>query len=156
MFSLARPFSEADWDRINVWLDAIYGDFVAKVASGRRLSEDRVHELARGRVWSGADAVANGLADEAGGLREAVAIARRRGGRLMTPRYGSSRSLARWTSSARPSPARRRRRRAAGGIAGADVHRGLAADSRGGLPPYGPLMLPGTWRISGRRPGGRP
>jgi protease-4 len=35
-----------------------------------------VHELARGRVWTGADAIANGLADEAGGLREAVAIAR--------------------------------------------------------------------------------
>jgi protease-4 len=78
MFSLSRPFTDAEWDRINGWLDAVYEDFTEKVASGRRLSRDRVHELARGRVWSGADAVANGLADETGGMRDAIAIARRR------------------------------------------------------------------------------
>ena len=64
MFSLSRPFSEPEWDRINAWLDAIYRDFTEKVASGRRLTAERVHELARGRVWTGADAVRNGLADE--------------------------------------------------------------------------------------------
>ena len=62
------------------WLDAVYADFTQKVASGRRMPVDRVHELARGRVWTGADAIANGLADEAGGLREAIAIARKRAG----------------------------------------------------------------------------
>src|SRR5215471_9788219 len=31
MFSLARPFTEAEWDRINIWLDAIYEDFTRKV-----------------------------------------------------------------------------------------------------------------------------
>ena len=58
----------------------MYADFTEKVASGRRMSRDRVHELARGRVWTGADAVANGLADETGGMRDAIAIARRRAG----------------------------------------------------------------------------
>ncbi|MBO0820897.1 MAG: signal peptide peptidase SppA, partial [Nocardiopsaceae bacterium] len=80
MFSLSRPFSEPEWSRINEWLDSIYDDFLNKVATGRRLTPSRVRELARGRVWSGADAVANGLADEAGGLRDALALARRRGG----------------------------------------------------------------------------
>ena len=80
MFSSSRPFSEAEWGRINEWLDAVYADFTEKVASGRRMPAERVHELARGRVWTGADAITNGLADEAGGLREAVAIARKRAG----------------------------------------------------------------------------
>src|SRR5487761_1499268 len=80
MFSSSRPFTDAEWERINVWLDAVYEGFTEKVASGRRLTRDRVHELARGRVWSGADAVANGLADETGGMRDAIAIARRRAG----------------------------------------------------------------------------
>jgi protease IV len=150
MFSLARPFSEDDWGRINVWLDAIYGDFVAKVASGRRLSEDRVHELARGRVWSGADAVANGLADETGGLREAVAIARRRGGLPIDapvrvfPKLGPLDQL-RPAESSEAAPA-------AAGLLRTAFTEGwgpaweIAAQA--GLPPYGPLLLPGRWRIS--------
>src|SRR6202167_5333769 len=80
MFSSSRPFSADEWARVNEWLDAVYADFTEKVASGRRMPAERVHELARGRVWTGADAIANGLADEAGGLREAVAIARKRAG----------------------------------------------------------------------------
>src|SRR5215472_2513223 len=50
------------------------------VAEGRRMTADRVHELARGRVWTGADALENGLVDELGGLDRAAAIARRRAG----------------------------------------------------------------------------
>ena len=80
MFSSARPFSDTEWTRINEWLDAVYTDFTQKVADGRRLPVERVHELARGRVWTGADAIANGLADEAGGLRDAIVIARKRAG----------------------------------------------------------------------------
>src|SRR5580692_10830284 len=80
MLSASRPFSEADWSRINEWLDVVYADFTEKVASGRRMDVGRVHELARGRVWTGADAVANGLADQTGGMREAIAIARLRAG----------------------------------------------------------------------------
>src|SRR3984957_11511353 len=80
MFSSSRPFTDADWSRINSWLDAVYADFTEKVASGRRMDVGRVHELARGRVWTGADAVANGLADQTGGMREAIAVARLRAG----------------------------------------------------------------------------
>jgi protease-4 len=39
-----------------------------------------VHEVARGRIWSGADAVRNGLVDSLGGLRDAANIARKRAG----------------------------------------------------------------------------
>src|ERR1700761_9615617 len=78
MFSSTRPFSAPEWDRINEWLDAVYADFTEKVAAGRRLPLERVHELARGRVWTGADAIAHGPADQCGGGRGAGAIARQR------------------------------------------------------------------------------
>jgi protease IV len=155
MFSSSRPFSEAEWTRINEWLDAVYADFTEKVASGRRMSADRVHELARGRVWTGADAIANGLADEAGGLREAIAIARKRAGLpadapvRIFPRLGPLDQL----RPAESSEARPAARAQLGGGALAS----LFADGWGpawrfaaaaGLPPYGPLTLPGAWTIS--------
>jgi protease IV len=80
MFAPARPFSADDWQRINAWLDAIYRDFTQKVASGRRMTAEQVHEIARGRVWTGADAAQNGLLDELGGMAAAAEIARRRAG----------------------------------------------------------------------------
>jgi protease-4 len=155
MFSSSRPFSETEWARVNEWLDAVYADFTEKVASGRRLPAERVHELARGRVWTGADALANGLADEAGGLREAVAIARKRAGLPDSapvrayPRLGPFDQLRPVESSeARPAA----RAQLGGGALAA-----LFADGWGpawrfaaaaGLPPHGPLTLPGVWRIS--------
>ncbi|MEP7024825.1 MAG: signal peptide peptidase SppA, partial [Actinomycetota bacterium] len=80
MFSTNHPFSEDEWALVNNWLDHIYADFTGKVATGRGLSPERVHELARGRVWTGADAVANGLVDELGGLDRAAELARSRAG----------------------------------------------------------------------------
>jgi protease-4 len=160
IFSSSRPFSDAEWARIDEWLDAVYADFTEKVASGRRLSAERVHELARGRVWTGADAVANGLADETGGMREAVGIARKRAGLAadapvrVYPRLGPLDQLRPAESSeARPAAL------ASPGL-GLGALGSLAAafaDGWGpawqfaaaaGLPPYGPLMLPGVWRIS--------
>jgi protease-4 len=61
-------------------LDRIYADFVQKVAAGRRMTVDAVDAVARGRIWSGADAAGNGLVDVLGGLRDAAAIARERAG----------------------------------------------------------------------------
>ena len=160
MFSSSRPFSEAEWARINEWLDAVYADFTDKVASGRRMSAERVHELARGRVWTGADAIANGLADEVGGLSEAVAIARKRAGLSddspvrVYPRLGPLDQLRPAESSeARPAA----RAQLSAGRLGASALAAIFADGWGpawrfaaaaGLPPYGPLTLPGTWTIS--------
>lgn len=52
--------------------DLIYADFVERVAQGRKLSTEAVDAVARGRVWTGADALERGLVDELGGLRTAV------------------------------------------------------------------------------------
>jgi protease IV len=152
MFSSSRPFSEAEWDRINVWLDAVYADFTEKVASGRRMTAERVHELARGRVWTGADAVANGLADEAGGMSDAIAIARMRAGLRddapvrVYPRLGPLDQLRPAESSeARPAASARFDITALFTEGWGPAWQFAAAV---GLPPYGPLMLPGIWRIS--------
>jgi protease-4 len=56
--------------------EEIYDRFVGRVADGRGLSVDRVREIARGRVWAGADAVGIGLVDELGDLELGVARAR--------------------------------------------------------------------------------
>ncbi len=90
MLSPFHPFTEDDWDRINAWLDEIYRDFTAKVASGRRMPVERVHEVARGRVWTGADAAQNGLVDELGGMQAAAEIARKRAGCPPTRRCAST------------------------------------------------------------------
>jgi protease-4 len=156
MFSASRPFSEAEWERINAWLDAVYADFTEKVATGRRLPAERVHELARGRVWSGADAVANGLADETGGLHDAISVARRRAGLpdsapvRIFPRLGPLDQL-------RPAESSEARPAAAPALSPSGVLAAVFMDgwgpawqfaARAGLPPYGPLMLPGSWHIS--------
>jgi protease-4 len=80
MFSLRRPFTEDERRRVAELLDRVYADFVAKVAAGRHMSEQAVDAVARGRVWTGADAAGNGLVDVLGGIRDAAAIARERAG----------------------------------------------------------------------------
>ncbi len=80
MFSTSRPFSSEEWQIVDGWLDRIYADFTGKVAAGRGLSAERVHELARGRIWTGADAHERKLVDELGGVEDAADIARRRAG----------------------------------------------------------------------------
>lgn len=80
MFSQRRGFDDTERERLAAAIDAVYTDFVAKVADGRRRTVAQIEPIARGRVWTGADARANGLVDEFGGLREAVRIARERAG----------------------------------------------------------------------------
>jgi protease IV len=80
MFSPRVGFTDDERERLASWLDAVYEDFVGKVAAGRGLDRDGVHEIARGRVWTGADAAGIGLVDTLGGLRDAVRIARERAG----------------------------------------------------------------------------
>src|SRR5450631_493979 len=80
MFSPRRGFSDDERERLAVTMDAIYGDFVAKVARGRERPVAEIEGIARGRVWTGSDAVGIGLVDVLGGLHDAVRIARSRAG----------------------------------------------------------------------------
>jgi protease IV len=80
MFSPRRGFSDDERERLAATMDAIYDDFVAKVARGRGRPVAEIESIARGRVWTGSDALSIGLVDELGGLRDAVRIARSRAG----------------------------------------------------------------------------
>jgi protease-4 len=80
MYSTRRGFSQDERERLAHALDAIYADFVGKVAHGRGRSVEEIESIARGRVWTGSDALGIGLVDELGGLRDAVRIARSRAG----------------------------------------------------------------------------
>ena len=60
---------------INESISDIYDAFTQRVAEGRNMTRERVEELARGRVWTGKDALDNGLVDEIGDLDYAVAHA---------------------------------------------------------------------------------
>src|SRR5664279_576125 len=80
MFSSRRGFTDDERERLAATIDAIYEDFVAKVAQGRRRPVAEIEGIARGRVWTGSDALEHGLVDQLGGLRDAVRIARSRAG----------------------------------------------------------------------------
>jgi protease-4 len=66
------PYTPDQLTSLNAQADAIYADFTQKVASGRKLPLAKVQEIARGRVWTGADANARGLVDQLGGFWTAV------------------------------------------------------------------------------------
>jgi protease IV len=144
MFSPLRGFTDDEWERLNAWLDRIYDDFVAKAAAGRQLPPDHVHEVAKGRVWTGADAKERGLIDELGGLALAVDLARERAGLAPSEEpevvaFPRTPFLARMrppASSEDPAAASARIT-----VDGWGTFAGLAA--RLGLPTHGPLMLPG-------------
>lgn len=76
MYSGNVDYTEHGWERHQAWLDRVYDDFTSKVAEGRGLTLERVREVAKGRVWTGADALEVGLVDELGGLPRALDIAR--------------------------------------------------------------------------------
>jgi protease-4 len=56
-------------------IDRIYETFLARVAEGRGMSPEEVHEIAQGRVWTGAMAKEVGLVDVLGGVEDAIALA---------------------------------------------------------------------------------
>ena len=64
--------SDFEIDAYNEVITGIYSDFTSKVAQGRNLTAAQVEEIARGRVWSGNDALEIGLVDEIGNLEDAI------------------------------------------------------------------------------------
>jgi protease-4 len=71
-FDFAQPMSQAQRAAFSAWMDHIYDGFLNRVAQGRHLPPARVSQIAKGRVWTGAQAKALGLVDSLGGLPQAV------------------------------------------------------------------------------------
>ncbi|MBC6981189.1 signal peptide peptidase SppA [Caulobacter sp. 17J80-11] len=75
-FDGAQGFDQAQRAAFSHWMDTIYDNFVTRVATGRKLPVERVREIAKGRVWTGAQAKELGLVDQLGGFYDAVAQAK--------------------------------------------------------------------------------
>jgi protease-4 len=132
-------FNDDERARISEWLDNVYDDFVGKVADGRGMSREQVHEVARGRVWSGADAATNGLVDVIGGLHDAANIAREQ---ASLPPSAALRTAVRVPPIARLQPPRSSEdpRAASMSLGGWGEFTSIAAIL--GLPPGGLLLMP--------------
>jgi protease-4 len=74
-YSFYEPMSEDQHAFIKEGIIDIYELFTSRVADGRGMSQDDVKAIAQGRVWTGIDAVKNGLVDELGGLDLALKYA---------------------------------------------------------------------------------
>lgn len=72
-----RPLSENEKKMIQHSIELTYGQFKKRVADGRKKDTAFIETIAQGRVWSGADAISNGLIDRFGGLQDAVDCAAR-------------------------------------------------------------------------------
>ncbi|RMH93753.1 signal peptide peptidase SppA [Lysobacter pythonis] len=77
-FDPTRPLDPEAGKLIQSIIDKGYRDFTGKVAAARGKPVADVDAVARGRVWSGAQARERGLVDEFGGVRDAIADAAKR------------------------------------------------------------------------------
>ena len=73
--TILRPLSPTAMAMMTRNVEDFYKVFVGRVAEGRHMTYDEVHKIARGRVWTGADAIKIGLVDTLGGLDLALSIA---------------------------------------------------------------------------------
>ncbi len=73
--TVSRPKSPQELALYQRSVNRIYNMFINKVAQGRKLPQQKVAEIAQGRVWSGVAAKEIGLVDEIGGLNVAIEYA---------------------------------------------------------------------------------
>jgi protease-4 len=73
----SQPLTEGAREVLRKDVAGVYAQFVARVAEGRGMEPAAVEQIGGGRVWTGEQALANGLVDELGGLYEAAVAAKR-------------------------------------------------------------------------------
>ncbi len=73
--SLYHRKSEQELQIVREQIESVYERFVETVASNRHMDRQVVENLAEGRIWSGKEALTNGLADQQGGLSDALRVA---------------------------------------------------------------------------------
>lgn len=72
MYSFMRPLNAEEVAFVQKDIEAIYTQFTSLVATGRKMSVERVDSLGQGRVWTGRDALRHGLVDRIGNLSDAL------------------------------------------------------------------------------------
>ncbi|HEU0118692.1 MAG TPA: signal peptide peptidase SppA [Alphaproteobacteria bacterium] len=78
LWSMAQGFTPAQRDRVNAMLDQTYHAFVKNVSDARKIPMEKMPDIAKGRVWTGAQAQKLGLVDDLGGYDVAVADIRKK------------------------------------------------------------------------------
>jgi protease-4 len=72
---VSRPLTEDERMIIQHEVNKIYNTFTRKVADGRKKSQAYIDSIGQGRVWSGTEALNNGLVDRLGDIDDAIASA---------------------------------------------------------------------------------
>ncbi len=80
LWSFIESFTPAQWVKLNALMDDVYEGFTSRVAKERKMSREQVEKVARGRVWTGEQALALGLVDQLGGLQTAIDLAKKEAG----------------------------------------------------------------------------
>lgn len=70
--SYSRPMNKQEKDIVQSYIDSLYLTFKSRVAEGRNMNMEQVETIARGRVWTGNDALSLGLVDGLGSLDRAI------------------------------------------------------------------------------------
>ena len=70
-----RKFTPEERDLMQNYVNRGYELFVKRCADGRKMKTEQIKAIAEGRVWTGGDAIKNGLVDKIGGLNDAIALA---------------------------------------------------------------------------------
>lgn len=73
-------FSDGEHEKIQKYIDGFYEQFLSRVAEGRGMTREEVHEIAQGRIWTGRKAKEIGLVDELGELDLAIQIGAEKAG----------------------------------------------------------------------------
>ncbi len=74
-YSVFEPINDSFYKVTKEGVEHVYTTFVDKVAAGRNMTFAEVDSIAQGRVWTGKEALENGLVDELGSLEDAIHIA---------------------------------------------------------------------------------
>lgn len=76
--NITRPLTDAEKAIIQNEVNHIYQSFIDKVAHGRQKSTAYIDSIGQGRIWSGRDALKNGLVDRLGNIHDAINAAARK------------------------------------------------------------------------------
>jgi len=73
--ALARPFNASESAIFQAFVERGYDTFLTRCADGRGKTKEEIDAIGQGRVWSGNQALSNGLVDELGGIGTAIKAA---------------------------------------------------------------------------------
>lgn len=80
LYSMTRPLTDYEKQYIQKSTDNAYLSFITKAAAGRHMDIEKIKAIAAGRIWTGEEALENGLVDMIGDLDDAIDIAAQKAG----------------------------------------------------------------------------